>query len=257
MSYQATTWVIQFSQSRLSSRLVLHAIAHRISNESGQAWPSINTLAREANVSRSMVKAAIRDLVRMGELELTPGGKGPKDTHTFRIPLFLVWMANLQASKGSRFAPLSAVKELKSDLSKESESKPKGTESGEKRSKVGPEPTEPLLRATINKIQSAGQHIGVPVDWIPPSLWTAFSETRLRMRKPLSEVVVGLLVRRLQGLRDHGNDVTEVIEQSIRNGWADFYEVKREKHRGNGKSNSIDEANERIRRNLRLSGLAR
>jgi hypothetical protein len=233
------------------------AIAHRISNDSGEAWPSINTLAREANISRSMVKIAIRDLVQMGELELTRGGKGPKDTHTFRFPRFLVWIQTLHANKGPRFDPLSAEKGAKHGPPEELEFAKKGSESVEKGAKPDPEPLEPSLRATINKTKSAAQVSTGIHDWIPLSLWTAFREMRLQMHKPMPEGVVDLLIRRLEALRDEGNDVTEVIAQSIRNGWADFYEIKREKHRANRKCTSVDEADERIRRNMGSAGLSR
>ena len=94
MSHQATTWVMEFSQSRLADRLVLGAIAHRISNDSGEAWPSIATIAREANLSERSVHYSIRALSAMGELEISQG-KTRMGTNTYRMPRFLAWVQTL------------------------------------------------------------------------------------------------------------------------------------------------------------------
>jgi hypothetical protein len=94
VSHQATTWVMEFSQSRLADRLVLGAIAHRISNDSGEAWPSIATIAREANLSERSVHYSIRALSAMGELEISQG-KTRMGTNTYRMPRFLAWVQSL------------------------------------------------------------------------------------------------------------------------------------------------------------------
>jgi hypothetical protein len=189
------------------------AIAHRISNDSGEAWPSIDTLAHEAKLSRSAVKVAIQNLIKMGELEITRGGNGAKDTHTYRFPHFLVWMEDLQTNKMSKSDPLSAGIGLKSGLFKGSDRVYKRSESGERRPKSGPEPSEPSTRATVNNSENlTPASTDVPVDWIPLPLWTAFREMRIRIKKPMSDSVVDLLIRRLQKLKNDGNDVIEVIE---------------------------------------------
>ena len=85
---------MEFSQSRLADRLVLGAIAHRISNNSGEAWPSIATIAREANLSERSVHYSIRALSAMGELEISQG-KTRMGTNTYRMPRFLAWVQTL------------------------------------------------------------------------------------------------------------------------------------------------------------------
>ena len=99
MSHQATTWVMEFSESRLADRLVLGAIAHRVSNDNGEAFPSVGTIAREARLSESSVHASLRRLKRMGELEIDMGGS-QYGTNVYRMPKFLSWFLTLHALQG-------------------------------------------------------------------------------------------------------------------------------------------------------------
>lgn len=104
MSHQATTWVMEFSKSKLASRLVLLAIAHRISNDSGEAFPSVRTIEREANLSESAVHGALRNLVELGELEIDRG-TSRLGTNIYRMPRFKLWIETIHQRTGAEFAP--------------------------------------------------------------------------------------------------------------------------------------------------------
>lgn len=98
MSHQATTWVMEFSESRLSHRLVLGAIAHRVSNDNGEAFPSVSTIARESRLSESAVHASLGRLRQMGELEIEVG-TSEYGTNIYRMPKFLSWYLTLHAAE--------------------------------------------------------------------------------------------------------------------------------------------------------------
>jgi hypothetical protein len=83
MSVQATSWVWDHSQSRLAHRLVLLAIADHAKADGTGAWPSVSTLAHEANISARQVKRALRELEAIGELTLSAGGPG--GTHLYSL----------------------------------------------------------------------------------------------------------------------------------------------------------------------------
>lgn len=63
-------------------------------------------------------------------------------------------------------------------------------------------------------------------EWIDGSTWTAFLEMRRRIRKPTTDRACALIVTELIKLRANGHDPTAVLEQSIRNGWQDVFEVR-------------------------------
>jgi hypothetical protein len=105
VSHQATTWVMEFSESRLSDRLVLLAIAHRVSNDNGEAFPSVRTIARESRLSESSVHAAERRLSTRGELEIEVGAS-EYGTNIYRMPKFLSWFLTLHGPQvGAKSVP--------------------------------------------------------------------------------------------------------------------------------------------------------
>lgn len=74
MSVQAMTWVLEESRSKGNPRLVLLSIANYANPVGIGAWPSLMTLAHEANCRRSTVQEARAILVELGELEIISGG---------------------------------------------------------------------------------------------------------------------------------------------------------------------------------------
>lgn len=77
MAINVMLWVLEHSRSRHGARLTLIAIADNAGSDGGDAWPSVKELARKANISVTAVHAAIKELVRLGELEVTVGGGKP------------------------------------------------------------------------------------------------------------------------------------------------------------------------------------
>jgi len=67
------SWAFESSKSRLAARLVLLSIANHADLYTLYAWPSVPRIAQEANVSVRQAQRAIRELVRLGELDVEVG----------------------------------------------------------------------------------------------------------------------------------------------------------------------------------------
>ena len=81
MSYQAVDWVLKFSRSLGSTRLIAVAIASHADAGGGRSWPSIAAIMAEARVGRASVYRALGELERFGELVITGvDGKGRERT---------------------------------------------------------------------------------------------------------------------------------------------------------------------------------
>lgn len=85
MSVSGTAWVWEHSRSQGSARLVLLAIADRVNETTGTAWPSLADLAKRTRLGRRTVQTAIRELEGLGELKVEPGG-GRGHCHIYRLP---------------------------------------------------------------------------------------------------------------------------------------------------------------------------
>ncbi len=86
MSVQAMSWVIENSQQKGSSFVVLLMIANHAHSDGTQAFPSYDTLAREARITHRQVTRIIPKLVASGELILVEHGS-PKRSNLYRIPI--------------------------------------------------------------------------------------------------------------------------------------------------------------------------
>lgn len=84
MSIQAVGWVLDHSQSRGFSRLVLIALANHANSETNECWPSQRTIATEAGISPGAVPAQVRALVDLGEIEMVEPG-GPRRSARYRL----------------------------------------------------------------------------------------------------------------------------------------------------------------------------
>lgn len=84
MSIQAIAWVLETSRSELADRLVLIAIANHC-DAHFCCWPSIDMIAAEARVSRATVFRSVKQLVLLGELEVSPGGRGKGRRSSYRV----------------------------------------------------------------------------------------------------------------------------------------------------------------------------
>lgn len=76
MSIQAVAWVLEHSETRGAARLALISIANYADKNTGECFPSMRTIAREARCSPGSVPPSVREAVRLGELEVIDAG-GP------------------------------------------------------------------------------------------------------------------------------------------------------------------------------------
>jgi hypothetical protein len=88
MSISSLSTVLQSSQARRSARIILMILAHH-TNAGGYAWPSVPTIAHEAQLSIRTVQYNLRKLERMGELKtlVAAGPKGWALVHQYAQPI--------------------------------------------------------------------------------------------------------------------------------------------------------------------------
>lgn len=74
-------------------------------------------------------------------------------------------------------------------------------------------------------------------DWLPNEVWEEFKQHRKQLKKPMSELAQKKSIKQLEKWRSEGQDVVEVIEASIANGWQGLFEIKSQGE-AHGKGNS-------------------
>lgn len=86
MSVEVMSWVLHHSPESGTRKVVLLGIANHCDPDGDNAWPSIDTLATYARVSRSAVQRAIAGLVESGALVVDRNGGGTVRTPVDRRP---------------------------------------------------------------------------------------------------------------------------------------------------------------------------
>ena len=90
MSIQAMSWVIENSQHKGNTFVVLLMIANHAKSDGSGAWPSVPTIARESRISERTVQRTIKRLCRTTH-QIKPElicleGKGPHGCNLYTIP---------------------------------------------------------------------------------------------------------------------------------------------------------------------------
>jgi hypothetical protein len=63
-------------------------------------------------------------------------------------------------------------------------------------------------------------------DWIPPEAWNGFMEMRKRVRAPMTNRAVQLVIADLVKLKTQGEDVGAVLDRSTQNSWKGVFPTK-------------------------------
>jgi len=83
MSVHVISWVLQHSEEVLAKRLVLLVLADHSRGDGSLAWPSVETIAHEARLSRRQAQRALRDLEASGAI--TPTGHTRQGVHIYTV----------------------------------------------------------------------------------------------------------------------------------------------------------------------------
>jgi hypothetical protein len=88
-------------------------------------------------------------------------------------------------------------------------------------------------------------------DWIPRGTWHEFELMRRKIRKPMTDRARENIIAKLDRFRGRGQDVDEVLNRSITNGWQDVWEIEgRANGKQNGKGHGIIAAAQQAIQNL-------
>lgn len=85
MSVQAISWVIENSKQKGGSFVVLLMIANHAHSDGTGAFPSFDTLAREARMSYRQITRIIPKLAKSGELRVEKSA-GPHGVNVYSLP---------------------------------------------------------------------------------------------------------------------------------------------------------------------------
>jgi uncharacterized protein YdaU (DUF1376 family) len=89
------------------------------------------------------------------------------------------------------------------------------------------QPTNNHKPITNNQIKE--KKVIVPAelpDWLNKTDWNDFVEMRKKLKKPMTDRAVKLMLSKLETMKNKGIDTSEVLQKSILANWSDVYEPK-------------------------------
>lgn len=87
--------------------------------------------------------------------------------------------------------------------------------------------TQPIVEA---EVKAEAIHTELP-EWLDVKLWDDFKQHRLSLKTKVTPLAEKRLLNTLEKLRAEGNNVAEVINRSIENGWKGLFPLKNQQKR--------------------------
>jgi hypothetical protein len=229
VSVQAISWVIENSKHKGGAFVVLLMIANHAHSDGTGAFPSFETLAREARITHRQVTRIIPKLRKSGEL-VVQRGQGPNNSNLYTVTMGRDKMSlpprdNMSLGQGhlrleaGTFEAKTDVTNVPLTVNKSTvhEAEPKNN---------------PRARA-----RETTPTVSLP-DWITPGIWEAFVEMRRKIRSPLTDYAATSMIQRLKNFKAMGQVPDLLLEQAIRNSYRDVFPLREERTNGSHQGNN-------------------
>lgn len=210
MSIEALKWAFEQEDVAPGPRFVLVALANR-ADEEGIAFPSIKWIKKKTGLPERNIRMYIDGLCEIGKLMKTERRRddGGRSSNEYRLAILQPGLALTPPAATAGGGAATA---------------------GAPRQQLPHPPAATAGHKTKEKTKETKQHIGTLVpdlpNWLPIPEWEAFVADRKERRKALTSRATEMAITTLAELREMGQDLAAVLNQSIANGWSGLFAVK-------------------------------
>jgi hypothetical protein len=225
MSIKVMTLVWDRFPAAGSELLAMLALADWCTDDGGSLYPSIATLAAKIRVSESQARRILHGLIDNGYVTVIGNANGgaPGTTRQYRVIVAKLRSLPDRTSETCETASANATPSIDARGGADARDGSHGcaeTASAHATQTVNITISEPSL-----KTKGASAPVVVP-EWIDATSWNAFTAMRKKIKKPMTDHAIGLMIQKLAALRDAGHDVKSLLDNSTLNCWQDVYEPK-------------------------------
>ena len=234
MSVKALSIVFDAPIRPPTNKLLAAVLADWCDDRGGSLFPSMARIAEKVGISRSQAQRIVHSFVEQGLLSVVANGAGGKPGMAPHYRLHLERIAALTETGGfSATGRMDATGSTGATGVADAQEGSHGCAQG-----VAPMHQTGRTDATLTTIEpSVNPHVPVKArtraddslvlpDWIPQNTWRDFEQTRRSMRKPMTPAASRLIVKKLEELREQGDEPQKVLEQSIQNSWVGVFPLK-------------------------------
>ena len=205
------------------------AIADHAHDDGTHVFPSVASLARKSRQSDRSVQYQLRRLEKDGWLILVGNANGGRGTaREYAInPAWILGAEYADLAPEKKGAEIAPFKKGATDDVKGANQNTKGaTDDVKGATAIAPEPSITIKNHQEPKTKTRAPRAEpgfVLPDWVPAAAWDGFVAMRQKIRKPLTDRAVELLVKELDKLRAEGNDPESVLDRSVMNSWQGIF----------------------------------
>jgi hypothetical protein len=225
MSIKVMTLVWDRFPAAGSELLAMLALADWCTDDGGSLYPSIATLAAKIRVSESQARRILHGLIDNGYVTVIGNANGgaPGTTRQYRVIVAKLRSLPDRTAETCETASTHATPSIDARGSADARDGSHGC------AETGSTHDTQTINITISKPSVKTKGAGapfVPPDWIDATSWNAFVAMRKKIRKPMTDHAVGLMLEKLEKLHALGHDVKAILDKSTLNCWQDVYEPK-------------------------------
>jgi hypothetical protein len=233
-------WVLEHSSVQGSAKVVLLGLANHANENGGNAWPSVATLSRYANLSERATQKVLGKLANEGHIIVRRNQGGSPDARADSRPnLYQIVMQSNSAADGDG-VNAGTPREVNLRTPRQPNGVNSRTERGELQDARGVSPSspEPPFEPSINRPEKKNdvkeKVAKTQLPEIPTALagldgfadvWDAYLEMRAKHKKhgQVTPRVAAMAFAKLAKFAEQGIDPVEMVGRSALSGWADFY----------------------------------
>lgn len=220
-----------------SELLCMLALADFANDAGGSIHPSMKTLAEKIRVSESQARRILHKFISDGIVCVVGnhGGGAPGMTRHYQINVsVLKSMPDVSVTVGIDDTPLEAETGsmgARGSVDATGSTGASGTGSMDARdgshgcAETGSTHDTQTTNRTTSKPPKDNKAISLP-EWVDRQTFEDFAAMRKKIKKPMTDRAVELLIGKLQKMRDEGHDTKAVMEASIINCWQDVFYPK-------------------------------
>lgn len=221
MSVLAITWAWQQKGINPTDKLVLVALADH-SDDKGTCWPGMESIAEKTGLTRRTVINSISRLEETGIVKKQQRtANGFKISNVYTLSIGRVTYEKIEKKQDVNHVHndvnMTAQGCEFDDMQDVNMTAPRCEADSHK-----PSIDQPSVKQTSKK-QTYIQELP---DFIPRNLWDDFISMRKQIKAPLTKTAESLAIKRLTNLKESGQDIIAVMEQTIFNSWKGFFPVK-------------------------------
>lgn len=221
---QLNNSIIRSKRLKVNDKMIFALLLSR-AGQQGESWPTHASIGADLDVSRWSVMRSLKTLASFGLVSWKARGQGRSCMYLLHEEAISSFISSEPSSTSAHQEVAPAhIKKLQFATSRSSTHATQKNTQG----RIPREDKETSTNVDVKK-ETASKKKEQPVEipeWLITPTWQDFLEMRKHKRATPTNEAIRLLVKKLSKMREQGEDIKAVLEQSILRNYTDVFSVR-------------------------------